>query len=34
MNPQKENTKKKKIDVYDTASELYSAVLRIYDHKY
>ena len=34
LNPQKESTEKRKIKVYDTASELYNDFLGIYYHKY
>ena len=34
VNPQKESTKERKINVYDTASELYNYFLGIYYHQY
>ena len=34
LNPQKESTKGKKGTVYDNASELYTAYLKVYFYKY
>ena len=33
LNPLKKSTKKRKIKIYDTASELYNDFLGIYHHK-